>query len=88
MLSRSERPYSIFAEYPADWPPQEFYVNQGTVTQGQYDKLQSLINNGASETDVEDFFNENPAALAQVLTLFRTDITHRGLFPNIQFAHI
>jgi hypothetical protein len=72
MLSTSERPSFIFDNYPADWPDQEFYVNQGTVTREQYDLLKTLIETGASETEVEAFFNDNQPALALVLTLFRT----------------
>jgi hypothetical protein len=72
MLSTTERPSYIFENYPADWPAEEFYVNQGTVTHEQYDHLNGLIESGATETDLEAFFNENQAALALVLTLFRT----------------
>jgi len=72
MLSTSERPESIFNDYPSDWPPEQFYVNQGTVTRAQRDRLTALIKGGASEVDVEAFFNENPAALSLVLTFFQT----------------
>jgi len=57
MLSTSERPTSIFGDYPNDWPSEEFYVNQGAVTREQFDGLKALIENGASETEVENFFN-------------------------------
>ncbi len=72
MLSTSERPTSIFSDYPDEWPSKEFYVNQGAVTREQYHGLRALIENGASETDVEAFFNENQPALALVLTFFQT----------------
>jgi hypothetical protein len=72
MLSTSERPSFIFENYPADWPAEEFYVNQGAVSKEQQDHLRDLIENGASETEVEAFFNEKQPALALVLTLFRT----------------
>ena len=71
MLSTSERPTSIFSDYPDDWPSKEFYVNQGAVTREQYYGLKALIEKGASETEVEGFFNENRPALALVLTFFQ-----------------
>src|SRR5207249_2705801 len=72
MLSTSERPTSIFNDYPKDWPHEEFYVNQGAVTPEQYQRLEALIESGASESEVEAFFNENRPALALIPTLFQT----------------
>ena len=72
MLSTSERPSFIFDNYSPDWPAEEFYVNQGAVTAEQYDRLRGLIESGASETEVEAFFNNNQSALALVLTFFQT----------------
>src|ERR1044071_4214593 len=72
MLSTSERPESIFRDYPSDWRSEEFYVNQGAVTREQYDDLKAVIEIGALERDLEAFFNENPSALALALTFFKT----------------
>jgi hypothetical protein len=71
-MSALSKPWSGLDHYPVDWPSQEFYVNQGAVTEAQLEGLRKLVESRASETQVEQFLRTNREALALALGLFQT----------------
>ena len=72
MFSTEERPQAVLGNYSSDWPPPQFYANQGAVTPAQYSELKELIERGVSERELETFFTNNPPALALVLIIFQS----------------
>ena len=63
---------SIFDHWSDDWPSKDYYVSQHDVTPRQLTGLRKLVNEKASETEIERFLKANPQALALVLGLFQT----------------
>lgn len=63
-------------KYPSDWPPEEYFVPRGAVSQQQIEQLEALINRRAGETEVDSFLHEAPAIFACALSLINTG--HHG----------
>ena len=54
-------------KYHPDWPPREFYHYASKITSEQVDKLQELIENNISETQIDQYLRKNPALLTAPL---------------------
>lgn len=69
---KSLEDWSIFDNWPDDWPDKDHYVNQHAVTQAQYEAFRALLESGASEQAVERFFKANPEVLSLAAFIFST----------------
>ncbi len=77
--------WSIFDNWPDDWPDKDHYVDQHAVTQAQYDALRDLLEGGgASERAMERFFRANPEVLSLTAFLFSTGHHAAWLYPKSQ----
>jgi hypothetical protein len=66
------------APYPADWPPQEYFVEPSRVVDAVHRAFSELLSDGASETDADLFLRANPAVLGQCLNF--TQFGHHGMW--------
>jgi hypothetical protein len=67
---------TIQEDYPENWPPKDYFVNQNDVTRKQLEELKSLIYSDAGETDIDKFLKQNPEVLSNSLDFLRTG--HHG----------
>ena len=58
--------------YPGDWPPIEYYVHETQITHAMTDGLDSLVNQSASETQIDKYLSENPVLLTSILDINNT----------------
>jgi hypothetical protein len=68
----------IFDRWPPDWPDKKYYVSQHSVSQGQYEELEFILNSNPSETEIEVFLSNNLEVLSLLLFLYSTG--HHGTF--------
>ncbi len=64
--------------YPDGWPPEEFFVSHTSVTRKQLDQFELLLENNASETELDKFLRNNPSVLANSLRPLSTG--HHGVW--------
>lgn len=63
-------------KYPKDWPPEDYYVPPTALADAVKKAFGDLLDHGASETDADNFLQENSALLAQCLNF--TNFGHHG----------
>jgi hypothetical protein len=74
--------YSIFDQWPGDWPTQDNHVLPGKVTVQQYDELRDLLTRRAGEREIEEYLTRNREALAMVIWMFPTGHHMSWIFPK------
>lgn len=66
----------ILDDYPEDFPPKKYFIDQHWVTQQQFEEFKSLIEDGAGEREIDRFIKKNLSILSTALSFFRTG--HHG----------
>ena len=64
--------------FPADWPPEEYFTSPSEVTAAVRSAFSKLMNDGAGETAADSFLRKHPALLGQCLNL--TNFGHHGMW--------
>lgn len=64
--------------YPADWPPEEYFTSPSEVTEAVRSAFSELLNYGAGETAADSFLRKHPALLGQCLNF--TNFGHHGMW--------
>lgn len=64
--------------YPKDWPPQEYFVGAGSVKTAAKLAFSTLLEQGVTEADADDFLRDNPALVGQCLNF--TNFGHHGIW--------
>ncbi len=67
---------SVLDDYPAHWPPKEYFMHESKITKKQVHELETLIRNSAGEREVDSFVSENPVMLTIPLDFSSTG--HHG----------
>jgi len=62
--------------YPADWPPQAYYVPDRSITSEQVAGLRSLVDRNSAETALDQYIHQNQALLTRCLKYTTTG--HHG----------
>ncbi len=71
-------------EWPKDWPDKKHFVSQHEVTKEQYDEFEQLLNQRATEREIERFFKRHPEVLSFAAFLFGTGHHASFIFPKKQ----
>lgn len=66
----------ILEDYPKDWPPKKYFIDQHKVTHHQYEEFKALVDKGAGEIEIDKFLRNNKEILSNALSFFRTG--HHG----------
>lgn len=62
--------------YPAGWPPKEFFVNEHVVTKVQLEQFREILNYRSDETTIDTFLRNNPEVMVNALSFASTG--HHG----------
>ena len=66
----------VLEDYPPDWPPKKYFVDQHDTTRKQLDEFRELVDRNAGETEIDKFIKNNTTILAVCLSFFSTG--HHG----------
>jgi hypothetical protein len=77
-------------EYPKNWPPEEFFVEHSAVTRTQLNEFETLLDENAQETALDNFLRKNPSVFIHCLRDFNTAhhgawvISQQNIRPSLQ----
>lgn len=82
MEIRTANQDALFKQWPEHWPSKDHYVSQHDVTREQFLGFKNLIENRASETEIERFLADNQEILALLIFLFSSGHHASWIYPK------